>query len=71
MKKKNDTVHDTVDHILTMQMKIQNYRHARGLTIKALAEHWKLPFSTVRGWDQGEHAPRGAALLMVKQLLRR
>lgn len=54
-----------------IQERINAYREERGLTIKALAERWDLPFSTVRDWTQGDHAPRGAALVLIEQRLRR
>lgn len=41
---------------------IKAYRKARGLTQDGLAEHWGVPVTTIRGWEQGR-PPAQPALL--------
>ncbi len=40
-----------------MQYSIRELRDATGLTQKAFAQHFRIPLSTLRKWEQGEASP--------------
>jgi DNA-binding transcriptional regulator YiaG len=49
--------------------KIRKKREREGLTQKALALRWNIPWNTVARWERGERTPTGLYLTMVEKWL--